>query len=282
MGMTVAQAHSSVVYVNDVHIHYQSYGSGEPVILLHGWPQDGRAWRNIVPSLSEAHQVIIPDLRGAGLSDKPDHGYDKMTLAEDILLLIDALGFDKVSVVGHDIGGMVAFVLATKYPNRINKVVLLDLLIPSIGLEALMDVAQGGMWHFGFHMVQDLPEFLIQGKEQAYLRHFFTTLTYHPDTFSEEEISLYTEPFLLPGGLKAGFEYYRSILKEDQRIKTLLTQPIEIPILALGGASSTNDLLYQSLVPYVQNLSGIVVPDCGHFIPEEQPAFLIDALKNFL
>ena len=268
--------------VNGIRLHYVTAGSGDPIVLLHGWPQTWYEWKDIIPALAKSHTVIVPDLRGAGLSDKPKNGYDKLTLAKDIHSLVDQLGFKQVSLVGHDIGGMVAFTYAAEYPESVEKLVLLDMLVPGLGLENFMDVAKGGMWHFGFHMVPDLPEALITGREHLYLDHFFKELTYNPTAIKEEDVAEYVRQYSAPGALRAGFEYYRTMLEEGKYNQKYKEQKLTMPILAYGGEFSTGDYLRQSLLSIATHVEGGSIPECGHFIAEEQPEFLIKELTKFL
>ncbi len=284
--MTISQSEISLThhtrYINGVRIHYVMAGSGEPLVLLHGWPQTWYAWKEVIPALAEHYTVIAPDLRGSGYSDKPATGYDKKTLADDVRQLVQQLGFEKISLVGHDIGGMVAFSYAAEYPEEVRKLVLMELLVPGFGLEKLMDVAQGGMWHFGFHMVQDLPEALITGRERIYLSHFFRSLSYNPETIHEEAITEYVHQYAEPGALRAGFEQYRTLFEDSEHNQQLIQNKLEMPILAFGGDRSVGDFLRQSLLPIAEQVSGGAIENCGHYIAEEQPEFFVKELLAFL
>lgn len=268
--------------VNDIRLHYVMAGRGEPIVLLHGWPQTWYEWKDIIPVLAQSYTVIVPDLRGAGLSDKPVTGYDKLTLAKDIYLLIEQLGFKEVSLVGHDIGAMVAFTYANEYPEDVKKLVLLDVLLPGFGLEQLMDVANGGMWHFGFHMVDDLPETLVAGREYEYLNYYFKKLSYNPTSIKEEDIAEYVLQYSRPGALRAGFNYYRTLLEDGRYSQKYKEHKLTMPILAYGGETSTGDYLRQSLLSIADHVEGGSIPECGHYIAEEKPEFLINALTKFL
>lgn len=271
-----------IARVNNINLHYVIAGSGDPIVLLHGWPQTWYEWKDIIPTLAKSYTVIAPDLRGAGLSDKPKTGYDKLTLAQDIYLLVEQLGFKEISLVGHDIGAMVAFTYAAEYREYVKKLVLLDVLLPGFGLEKLMDVANGGMWHFGFHMVHDLPEALITGREHIYLDHFFKTLAYNPTSIKEEAIAEYVRQYSAPGALRAGFEYYRCLLEDGKHNQKYKEQKLDIPVLAYGGETSTGDNFRKSLSLIANHVEGGSIPECGHYIAEEQPEFLIKVLTEFL
>ncbi|MFJ8142925.1 alpha/beta fold hydrolase, partial [Streptomyces sp. NPDC096013] len=141
-------------------------GSGPVLVLLHGWPQTSRAWARVMPALAESRTVVVPDLRGTGDSDRPEGGYAKTHQADDIRGLLTALDLNgPVAVAGHDIGSMVALAWAAAHPEDISHLILVDALLPGLGLEEAMNVAEGGMWHFGFFMTPHFPEMLFAGHE---------------------------------------------------------------------------------------------------------------------
>ncbi|MED4287138.1 alpha/beta hydrolase [Priestia megaterium] len=270
------------ILVNDIKLHYVIAGSGDPLVLLHGWPQTWYAWKHVIPALAEHYTVIAPDLRGFGDSDKPAGGFDKKTLADDIYKLVHKLGFEQIYLVGHDIGGMVAYAYAAEHPEDVRKLVLMDLLLPGVGLEEVMDVSKGGYWHFGWHMVRDLPEALISGRERIYLSHFFRELSYNPNAISDEDIDEYVRCYSSPGALRCGFETYRTLLADGEQNKKYATQKLQMPVQAYGGQNSAGDMLYQSLLTVADNVSSKVIEGCGHYIPEERPDVFVQELITFL
>jgi pimeloyl-ACP methyl ester carboxylesterase len=154
--------------VNNVRLHYVMGGRGEPVVLLHGFAETWYMWRHIMPELAKHYTVIVPDLRGAGDSDKPATGYDKRTLAEDVHQLVRQLGHQRLFLVGHDIGLMVAYAYAAAHPADVRRLALLDAPIP--GTKVFEDMERSPrVWHFAFHNVQNLPESLVAGRERIYL-----------------------------------------------------------------------------------------------------------------
>jgi pimeloyl-ACP methyl ester carboxylesterase len=268
-------------YVNGIRLHYVIAGRGVPIVLLHGWPQTWYAWKEIIPKLAQSYTVIAPDLRGCGFSEKTLAGYDKLTIAQDIYALVEQLGFKEIFLVGHDIGANVAFTYAAEYPENVKKLVLLYAFVAGFGLEKLMDVANGGRWHFGFHMAKDLPEYLVAGRERIYLDYFFKNLTYSPVSIKEEDIDEYVRQYSAPGALRAGFELYRSLLKDGEHNQKYRHQKLQTPILAYGGESAAGDNLRKSLLPIADHVEGGSIPECGHFIPEEKPDFLANVLHDF-
>ena len=190
------------IALEGVRLHYVTAGSGDPVVLLHGWPQTWYEWRRIMPALAARYTVIAPDLRGLGDSSRPATGYDKRTNANDIHQLMNKLGFEKIFLVGHDWGGPVAYAYACAHPNDVRKLVILDVTIPGESWERIPQITRrGGIWHLAFHNVRDLPEALIQGRERTYLSWFYRS-GYDPRAISEADIDEYTRCYSAPGALR--------------------------------------------------------------------------------
>lgn len=167
--------------VNGIFMHYVIGGKGDPIVLLHGWPQTWYEWRNVIPELiANNYTIIAPDMRGLGDSEKTQTGYDTKNLAEDIYQLIEKLGYSKINLVAHDWGGSVAYSYAAEHPEDVGKMIILDTLLPGFGLEEAGDFSPNGIWHFSFHAVRDLPEKLIEGKKTCILIGFMIGLTINP------------------------------------------------------------------------------------------------------
>lgn len=156
-----------VIQVNGIRLHYFELGQGPLVILLHGWPETSASWHLNMEPLARHYHVVAPDLRGLGTSERTTTGYDKKTIAADIKALITALGYQQAIIIGHDMGGKAAYVMAHLYPQSVSKLILVDCLIP--GTENT-DTLHGGAWHYGFHMAPDIPEMLTQGREKEYIK----------------------------------------------------------------------------------------------------------------
>jgi len=159
--------------VNSIHIHYVTYGQGAPVILLHGWPEFWYSWRKQIPVLGERFEVIVPDMRGFGYSDKPHTGYDTRTAASDMYELARGLGHQRVSLVAHDIGARVAYRFTLDHEEAVARLALLDATPPHERYGPQMPQVVRERWHSYFHQQCDLPEKLIEGREEIYLRHIF-------------------------------------------------------------------------------------------------------------
>lgn len=267
-----------------VELHAATAGSGDPVMLLHGWPQTWHEWRKVMPLLAAQHRLIVPDLTGLGDSSRPTSGYDKKTIAADLLELCDVLGLERFHLVGHDWGGPTAFALACAAPERVRTLTILDVTVPGIG----PDVSQGGRrWHHAFHMTPGLPEALVQGREREYLGWFYETFSWQKDAIAPADVEEYLRCYSQPGALTAGFAYYRAI-PEDKANNIALFESgfrLAMPVLALGGARSEamgrGEEPLQSLRLIAGDVRGGAVADSGHFIPEEKPEVLADRLLAF-
>jgi pimeloyl-ACP methyl ester carboxylesterase len=279
MNTTVQHAYAEL---DEVLLHYVTAGSGPPVVLLHGWPQTWYEWRHIIPALAERYTVIAPDLRGLGDSSRPLTGYDKQTIARDIWQLVNGkLGHDRFFLVGHDWGGPTAFALATQHPDAIRRLVIVDVVIPGDG----GDFSQGGRrWHHQFHMTPDLPEALTQGREDIYLSWFYRTFAYRPDAVGADDLKEYLRTYRQPGAMRAGFALYRALPQDAANNRAILARmKLPMPVLAIGGdkAFGRRHEPEESLRRVATNVRGAVVPDCGHFVPEEQPEALARLLLDF-
>ena len=270
------------VTLDAVRLNYVTCGSGDPVVLLHGWPQTWYEWRRIMPALAARFTVIAPDMRGLGDSSKPATGYDKRTVASDIHQLVRKLGFEKIFLVGHDWGGPVAYAYACAHPQDVRKLVILDVTIPGEGWEKIPQVTRrGGIWHLAFHNVRDLPEALVTGRERTYLSWFYRLAAYNPTAISEAEIDEYVRCYSAAGGMRAGFEYYRAIFDDIDHNKENAKTKLKMPVLALGGERGFGQVPLRSMKALAENVRGGVVERCGHWIAEERPDYLIDQLLTF-
>ncbi len=264
--------------VNDVDLHYVVGGKGDPVVLLHGWPTTWYEWRRIMPTLAESYTVIAPDLRGLGDSQRPTSGYDKRTLAEDIHQLVHQLGYQRIFLVGHDLGGQVAYAYASAYPQNVLRLAILEVPIP--GLTGWEEI-KARLWHFAFHAVPNLPEALVTGKERIYLSWFYQHSTYNADAITDLEIDEYLRTYSSPEALHAGFEYYRAFPEDARQNKEYSKTKLQMPVLALGGEMSLKDLPLRQLQAVASDARGGVIKRCGHWIPNECPDYLAQQLLSF-
>jgi pimeloyl-ACP methyl ester carboxylesterase len=262
--------------VNGIQLHYVMGGKGDPVVLLHGWPQTWYEWRHVMPALAKNYTVIVPDLRGLGDSSKPVTGYDGKTTAEDIYQLVSKLGYKDIFLVGHDFGVQVAYSYAAAHPNETKRLVILDVPIAGIGPGENIT----GLWWAQFHNVRDIPEMLVAGHEREYLTWFYR-YSCNPAAITKEDIDEYVSHYSAPGGMRAGFEYYRALSDDIKQNKEYSNIKLPMPVLTLGGECSFGTAALDSMRLLATDVRGGVVPDTGHWIPEEQPEFLVGQLFKF-
>ncbi|MEU0797807.1 alpha/beta hydrolase [Amycolatopsis sp. NPDC005961] len=276
-GFEIRTAHT-----NGVRLSAAVGGSGPLLVLVHGWPQTGRAWAKVMPALAEHHTVLVPDLRGSGASERPVDGYAKTNQADDIRGLITALGLTGPAVVvGHDIGSMIAFAWALHRPEDLAAVVLLDAFQPGVDLEESMNVVTGGSWHFGLFMTPHIPEMLFDGHELEFFTATFTALSAKP-TFTDSELAFYAEAYGGRDRLRGGFGHYRTLLDDGRENRAALAEhPVTVPVLSIGGRESVGEQTTEALRPHVENLTGLIAPT-GHFVAEEAPDWLVRTLRTYL
>ena len=205
---------------NGVQLHYLRAGGGPPVLLLHGYAQTSHMWLPLMAELSKTHTVIAPDLRGAGQSAKPDTGYQKKTLAQDVHALAQSLGFARVKVVGHDIGLMVAYAYAAQYPAEVESLVLMDAFLPGVGNWKGVWLLRDN-WHF--HFYGETPLKLVAGRERIYFEHFWNDMAADRDKVGPPKPTRDSmrEAYAQPGGMRAGFEYFKAFprMHDFERLK---------------------------------------------------------------
>ncbi len=274
--------------VNGVRLHFVSEGEGPLVVLLHGWPQTWYCWRKLIPALARRHTVVAPDLRGYGLSDKPPAGYDKRTMAADVRALARHLGHQRLALLaGHDRGARVAHRYALDHPGEVERVAVLDV-VPTRATFSRVDATVArGYWHWLFHLQPDLPELLAGANVAAYLGYFFERWTHNRAGLDEAAVAEYVRAFSAPGALRAGFDDYRASFPTDAEhddADAAAGRRLTMPVLALWGASGLFGQLPALEVwrAYADDVRGAAIPDCGHFLAEEQPELVTGELAAFL
>jgi pimeloyl-ACP methyl ester carboxylesterase len=264
--------------------HVVEGGTGPLVFLLAGFPQSCYAWRKVMPLLTPQHRVVAVDLPGQGDSDKPPDGYDTETTAARIHALAKAYGDEPYFLVGHDIGAWVTYPYAAHYPETLRGAVLIDGNIPAVSLKPTITIGpdQWRSWHFLFNSVADLPEVLLHGRERVLIDWFFTHKSANSRaTFTAEDLDEYERCFQTPGGLRGMLGYYRAVLEDINQNSRLVKQPITVPLLAIGADAGSAPDLPETMRPLATNLTGDMITQSGHYIPEEQPAALANALLKF-
>ncbi|WP_405547290.1 alpha/beta hydrolase [Streptomyces phaeochromogenes] len=277
---------SRLVEVNGLRLHAVTGGDGPALLLIGGWPQTWYAWREVMPALARRHTVVAVDSRGAGLSDKPDDGYDAGTLSADLVALMAALGHDRFDVVGHDIGTWTGYALAADQPERVGRLAILEAVIPGLTPSPPFfgpAAANLKLWQFGFNRLTDLNEDLVRGRERLFFGYQFAKKAATPDAIPAYAVDVYVDAITAdPRALRASFAYYRAldetIAQNEQRSKTRLT----LPVLALGGALWSGASAAQTMRLAADDVTGVVLDDCGHYPAEEQPTRFVEILENFL
>ena len=275
-----------LVEVGGVRLHYRTAGQGPLMVLLHGWPQTWYCWRRLIPLLAGRATVLAPDLRGYGLSDKPPGGYDKRTMAGDVRALVRQLGHERVALlVGHDRGARVAHRWALDHPGEVERLALLDV-VPTRETFRRMDATVArSYWHWLFHLQPDLPELLVGANVEAYLRWFFERWTWNRAAV-DDGVAEYVRAFSAPGALRAAFDDYRATFAdlEADEASVAAGERLTMPLLVLWGAAGLPARLPVAEIwrGYAGEVDAHAIPECGHFLAEEQPAAVAERLLGFL
>ncbi len=266
--------------VNGIKMHYLAAGAGEPIILLHGYAQNSHMWLPLIPELAKTHRVVAPDLRGFGDSAKPDGGYDKKTMAQDVHALAAALGFERVRIVGHDIGLMVAYAYAAQYPAEVERIVLMDAFLPGVGDWTTVWLLRD-LWHF--HFYGKTPLALVEGRERIYFEHFWNDFAADPaHSVSEADRQFYAASYAQPGAMRAGFEVFRAFERDAKDFAELSKTKLPMPMLVLTGEKASGDFLITQGRLVADDVKGVVVKGSGHWLMDEAPDRVIPELVRFL
>lgn len=273
------------VRANGIRINAWVGGEGDPVVLLHGYPQTAQMWRKVAPMLLNRFTVVCPDLRGYGDSDKPRDGYDKRSMAKDVRETMKALGFERFALVGHDRGARVSHRLAMDYPDAVKNLTVLDIVPTHTVFRDTGKALAAAYWHWFFFQVPDLPEIMLANSAEPFLRSMFRALCFRQDAIEEPMFAEYLRAFTLPGTIRAGLEDYRAAatadIADDERD---LGKKLSCPVLAIWGEQGKMHTLFDVLATWKEkatDVRGHPLP-CGHFIPEEAPGELLRDLLPFL
>lgn len=277
--------HDRTAVVNGVRVHYVIGGSGPAVLLLTGFPETWYSWRKVMPALAQSHTVIAVDSPGIGESSIPPAGYDARASAADLAALIGQLGVRKASVVGHDLGGWVAYAFARFHPERTRRVAILEAGIPGLGLERRLDYSvpdRGSLWHVVFFMQPSVPERLLAGKEREFLTGFLGPDRARPETFSGGALDEYVRAYTRPGRLTAALGQYRAFYPNLVDNRAGEAPKLKAPVLVVGGARSRRRTDVGDARRAASDVSAAVIPDAGHYVMEEQPGYVSERLLRFL
>lgn len=271
---------SRKVQVAAVKLHYLTAGHGPALLLLHGYTQTSRMWRPIIPRLAEKFTVVAPDLPGIGDSDIPADGLDMKNAAIRIRALLKSVGFDKATVVGHDIGLMVAYAYAAQFRAETEKLAVMDAFLP--GVPGWEDVYNNpSIWHFRFH--GPTAEALVRGRERTYFDYFWNEFAADKRrSIPSSDRVAYTRAYARPRRMSAGWAYFVSFQQAARDFAALSQAKLSMPVLAIGGEEGNGKLLGQQMKLVATDATMVVLEDCGHWVLEEKRKETVDALINFL
>lgn len=274
--------------VDGVRLHYVSGGNpkGETLVLLAGFPQSWFAWRQVMARLAEHYFIIAPDLPGQGDSDKPFAGYDTVSLATKVQGLLQQLAINRYYLAAHDVGAWVAWPFASLYQDQVIKLALLDAGIPGVTLPDALPATPDKAWktwHFAFHLLPDLPEALIEGREEIYLEWFLKRKAASPMVFTDEDMQEYTRLLRQTGAIRAGMAAYREVSVSAAQNRERLQEEgkLTLPLLAVSADQGSIPDMAVPIREFAADVTGIKIAHCGHFIPDEQPQALAEALRAF-
>ena len=266
----------------DVNLHYIEAGQGDPLVLVHGFPQHSYMWQRIMPALAERYRVVAIDQRGMGGSTITRDGYDKRSLAYDLAALCDALNLHQINLVGYDLGGGTAYAFASEWPARVRRLAVLEYAPPGYGYEyGMQPVRNWQSWQLAFFTQPDVAVQFIQGRERELLSWYFWHWSHNPDAIGPEDFERYVRELQKPGALRAGFEHFAAVFDDTEQVRAYAKSLLPMPVLALGGergAASFGEQAFQRLATSVE---GHVIAGAGHWLVDEQPELLTQHLMQF-
>jgi pimeloyl-ACP methyl ester carboxylesterase len=265
---------------NGVTLSVRAGGQGSAVVMLHGFGDTGDMWAPAAAVLAKNHRVIVPDLRGMGLSSHPENGYDKKTQAHDVAAVMDKLKVEKAAFVTHDIGNMVGYAFAAQFPARVSRWVVIDAPLPGIG--PWDEITRSPLlWHFNFRGPD--VERLVKGRERIYLDRFWNELSAIPKAINEATRRHYARLYARPGAMHCAFNQFAAFTQDAADNKALAANgKLAMPILALGGDHSFGAKMADIMRLVAADVSGSVIARSGHWVMEEQPKQTTAAIVDFI
>jgi pimeloyl-ACP methyl ester carboxylesterase len=276
---------SRYVDTADVRLHAVIGGDGPPLLLIHGWPGSWYYWRLVLPALARDFEVVAVDQRGIGLSDKPEDGYDTGTLSNDLVRLMDALGHAQFAVVGVDTGLLIGYALAADHPDRVARLAVGEAPLPGISPPTpliLPDQLVDRLWHIPFNQLKETNEKLVRGREDIFFGAEFSASA-GTHKLPEEVVNYYVAGLASsPEALRGSFQLYRAFGATAAQNEQRKTRRLPMPVLAMGGAESSGAMVEDTMKLTADDVQGLVIPDCGHWLAEQAPEAMLAALTAFL
>ncbi|MBD2035685.1 alpha/beta fold hydrolase [Leptolyngbya sp. FACHB-321] len=285
MIMSEASWHHDTIHTNGIKLHYVTQGEGPLMLMLHGFPEFWYSWRHQIPEFARDHKVVALDLRGYNDSDKPEaqSAYVMAEFIKDIKGVIEGLGYARCVLVGHDWGGAIAWSFAYAYPELIDRLIVLNLPHPAKFAEGLRTPQQllRSAYIF-FFQLPILPELLIQLNDFQVLEAAFKGMAVDKTTFSDDDIEAYKNAFAKRDTLTATLNYYRNMF--EQGLTTSDWGILTVPTLLIWGeadAALGKELTYGT-EKYVQDFRIRYIPNCSHWVQQEQPQLVNQLMREFL
>jgi pimeloyl-ACP methyl ester carboxylesterase len=259
-------------------IFVQVGGAGDPVVLLHGYVESGDMWGPLALELAKRHTVIVPDLRGLGRSSRPAGGYDKKSQVHDIRAVIEAVGFDRAAVVGHDLGGAVAYAYAARHPEKVSRLIFMEAPLPGAGPWKDV-VSMPALWHW--HFGGPDAERLVQGRERIYFDHFWRFAA-DPSRISDETRDHYAAQYAAPGAIRAGFAQFAAFNQDAEDNAILSRTKLLMPVLAIGGETAFGALPATFMRAVATDVREVVVERTDHWPLDKNPAAVVPLVRDFI
>ncbi len=277
---------SRFVDAGELRQHAVIGGEGPPLLLVHGWPENWYAWRLVMPELARDFEVIAVDQRGIGLTDKPQDGYDTGALAGDLVALMDALGHERFAVVGHDTGLIIGYALAADHPDRVDRLVVAEVPGPlGVGPSPPLFVPEpinNKLWHIPFNRINDeLTEQLVAGREDVFFGYEFA-IQGGGEPLPDDVLRYYFDLFSDPDALRGSFGFYRALDTTLAQNAERKSRSLTMPVLAIGGAESWGEEVGNGMKPAADDVQSVVIPGVGHWVAEQAPEEMLEALTEFL
>lgn len=269
------------IETNGAKIFVRVGGQGPAILMLHGFGDTGDMWQPLAVAMMKTHTIVVPDLRGMGLSSHPEGGYEKKAQAQDLARVLDQLKIGKVALVTHDIGNMVGYAFAAQFPDRVTRWAVIDAPLPGIGDIWQQQLLNPKTWHFHFRGPD--VERLVAGRERIFLDRFYNELSAHPEKIDEETREHYAALYARPKAMHDAFQQFAAFEQDGKDNREFLAKgKLTMPIFAIGGEKSYSLVMKDDLDQVATDVKGGVVKDSGHWIMDEQPDETVKLLVPFL